>query len=499
MRKLLSKIFAVLTAAVISVTAAVIPVSADDTKKIPNTEAMRFVDSMGAGWNLGNAFDASNCYWLDDDVDYERVWCGVRTSQALIKEVKRAGFSTIRVPVSWHNHMDPDFNINGVWMGRVKEVIDWCIAEDLYVIINVHHDVEKGYYYPSAKELEMSTKYMKSVWKQIANTFGDYSDKLIFESINEPRLAGTGYEWWYETWKVPDEVKESLDCINKLNQTFVDTIRESGGKNRTRYLLVGGYATSESNIGILSEYFKMPKDPTKDRLIADVHYYCSNLSFDKKNFNSIYDEFTSNGIPVIMSEYGLRKDYEEGYYLHDKQDVAAKKLGEIVAYARKCGITSIFWDNNSGAYDKLGFKIIDRDTAKVELPKIVEAIVENGKPALVKSSSGSSDTQSGNTTVTDTTTGTSNSSASAKSPAVTATSTKTKVQLKWNRISGATKYRVYQYKDGKLYGLKTVTGTSTSIKGLKSGRTYKFAVRAYVNGKWTKVRTSDIVKIKTKK
>ncbi len=149
MKKLISKLLSLFAAAVISVTAAAVPVSADNVATLPNNEAMLFVDKMGAGWNLGNCFDASDATWVSDEMEYESAWCRAKATKELIKAVKNAGFSTIRVPVSWHNHVDSSLNISEQWIDRVKEVVEWCIDENLYVIINGHHDVKSGYYYPS--------------------------------------------------------------------------------------------------------------------------------------------------------------------------------------------------------------------------------------------------------------------------------------------------------------------------------------------------------------
>ena len=474
MRSVLARFFSVITAVVAFVTAAVIPVSAESSVKLPDNEAMRFVDAMGAGWNLGNEFDAADCTWISNKLDYETAWSHAKTTRELIATVKKAGFSTIRIPVSWHDHVDSSFNIDKDWLARVKEVVDWCVDEDLYIVLNTHHDIKKGFIYPSKDQLKESEKYIVKIWEQLCSTFGNYSEKLIFEAMNEPRLAGTNYEWWFNTSAVPAEAKESLECVNQLNQAFVDTVRASGKKNGTRYLLVGGYATSDSDIGILSGYFRMPADKVKNRLIADVHYYCSNLKFNKNGFKKIYDAFSAKGVPVIVSEFGLRKDYEEGYSLHDKEDVSAKKLGEIVACARGYGFSCIFWDNNSGSAGKIGFKIIDRTTAKVELPKIVDAIVKNGAPAFASTVQ------------------------SAASPSVKSSLSGNKLTLSWNKVEGASKYAVYVLKNGKYTKLKTLSGTKLTVSGLVSGKTYKYAVRAYVGGKWSAVTSACTVSVKVK-
>ncbi len=477
MRSIFKKAAGLLTAVVMAVTAAVVPVYADDSRqKLPDNEAMRFVDSMGAGWNLGNCFDASDCTWVSNELDYESAWCGAKTTKELIKTVKNAGFNTIRIPVSWHNHVDKDLKISKAWMDRVQEVVDWSLAEGLYVIINIHHDNDKNanaYYHPSAAMKDASVKYIRSIWEQISARFRDYSEKLVFQGMNEPRLTGTNYEWWYDTKNVPADVKTALENINLYNQTFVDTVRASGGKNSGRYLLIVGYAGMNNEGGVLSSYYKLPKDTTADKLIVDCHYYGIGARTSLQVIDGLYNKYTSKGTPVMITEYGLNAD---GYKYVDNEQNAVTRMGEFMEYARNRGISAVIWDNNSGDKGQKGHKFIDRKTAKVIVPTLVSTITAKGAPAM------------------------SSGTASAAKPVVTAKSTKTgRVTLTWDKVDGATKYAVYQYKDGKYKALTTkLTKTTAAIKGLKSGSTYRFAVRAYVNGKWTTLTSKDVVKIKAK-
>ena len=497
MNRFLSGIISVFTAAVMSFSAAVVPVSAASAATLPSNDAMLFVDKMGAGWNLGNAFDSTNCTWLSDKLDYESGWCGVKTTRDLIKTVKSAGYGTIRIPVSWHDHVDSRFNIDSAWLDRVKEVVDWSLDEGLCVILNVHHDVLDGYYYPSSGKLSKSTEYMKKIWNQLCDKFSGTGEKLIFEAINEPRLVGTNYEWYYDTNNVPADAKDSLDCINKLNQTFVDTVRASGGSNKSRYLLVGGYDTDGTVKGILSPLFKMPTDSAKNRLIADVHYYGRGEGKAHTLLDGLYKAFTSKGVPVVITEYGMN---EGGFDYEGRTDIVVPEFKEFFSYARGRGVTVCVWDTNyGGAGVRDGSRFIDRASAKVVAPDVVKVMVEGGKssglkttlplPEGMEAESGSDKTDSSSVT---------NSAANTVKPQVTATAYKNKVKLKWNRIDGASKYRVYQLIDGKYTKVKAVSGTSATVTGLKSGKTYKFIVRAYVNGKWTEMKASDAVKVKTK-
>ncbi len=479
MRNLFKRIACFIVSAAAAVTAMAVPASAAyERKSIPDNDATRFVDSMGAGWNLGNAFDAVDCPWVTDKMDLETGWCKAKTTKELIKTVKASGFKTIRVPVSWREHVDASFNIDKKWLDRVQEVIDWCLEEKLYVILNIHHDGEKGYYYPSSAEYKTSEKYIKAIWKQLSERFKDYGEELIFETINEPCLSGTDFQWYYNLNNVPSEVKDSLDCINKLNQAALDTIRAAGGKNKSRYVMIPGYDTDGTKKGLCSQYFKMPTDSVKNRLIATAHIYTLKRGEFKYACNLLYENFVSKGIPVVIGEYGLDTN---GYKYGDGK-ASAELLGDMVEYARASGISAVIWDNNA----KDSFQFIDRSTAKVTYQNIIDAVVKGGKPALSSSSSsGSSDktTTSGNST----------------KPVLKAKVSQNQVTLSWNKVEGATKYTVYKYTGGKYKAVKkSMTGTKLTIKNLKSGTTYKYIVRAYVNGKWTTLSKNDLVSVKIK-
>ena len=238
--------------------------------EVPTNEALQFVKDMKIGWNLGNTFDASECTWLSDELDYESAWCGVKTSARLIQAVKDAGFNTLRLPVSWHNHVSGEnHTISEAWLDRVQEVVDMARAADMYVILDIHHDNNTEFLYPSSEYHEQSKHYIKCIWEQLAERFKDYDDKLVFEAMNEPRLVGTNYEWWLN----PNDAscKDSVACINELNQLFVDTVRASGGNNATRYLMVPGYCASVD--GALNANFILPTDTVENHLIVSVHAY----------------------------------------------------------------------------------------------------------------------------------------------------------------------------------------------------------------------------------
>lgn len=460
--KMLKKLCAAVTAAGVMATALVLPAAADDSITLPDNEAISFVNGMGAGWNLGNAMDAVNCTWLSNEMDYETAWCGAATTRELIKAVADKGFSTIRIPVSWHNHVDGNFNISEQWMARVKEIVDWSVDAGLYVVLNSHHDIEKGYYYPTEAEYKTSEKYVKKIWEQISAEFKDYNDKLVFETSNEPRAVGTDYEWWINANSPSAQAKESIDCINRLNQVALDTIRASGGNNKSRFVMVPGYATSAD--GVKTSYFELPKDSVKNRLIVTIHIYTDKKGFYIAPLKSVYEKFVKNGIPVFLGEY----NENSGSNAYDSQ--SAEFLGGLVKYARERGISCAIWDNNAKE-----FKIIDRKTLKWVHDDVAKAVVENGASAAVKTEQ-----------------------KSAK-PVLTAKAGNKKVTLSWTAVDGAAKYRVYRYQNGKLTAVKTTKNQKLTIKSLKNGTAYTYAVKAYVNGKWTAVKKADMVSVTPKK
>lgn len=367
-----------------------IPVIDDlETFDIPDNDAMALMRDMKCGWNLGNTFDAYNGYTAYySGIEMESSWVGSKTRKKLIQTIKEAGFNTIRIPVSWHNHVDKNGIINQEWMDRVKQVASWALESDMYVIVNVHHDNHKRFFYPDEAHYEQSAVYLTNVWTQMAEAFGEYDDHLILESLNEPRLVDTPLEW---NWSANNaQCREAAECINKLNQLFVDTIRATGGNNATRYLAVPAYDASPWYA--CNKLFKLPEDPADNRIIVEAHAYTPynfalNLKSTDKDFdlvksgnkkkeidsflNGLYQRFVSKGIPVMMDEFGaLEKDGN----LQDRVNFAAY----YVAAAAARGIPCVWWDNHcfTGA-DSERFGLIRRGMSEWVYPDIVLAIQEN--------------------------------------------------------------------------------------------------------------------------
>ncbi|MBE6836869.1 MAG: glycoside hydrolase family 5 protein [Ruminococcus sp.] len=349
MTKLVKRVTSVFLAASMIVTTAFSSVPASAQNTCDKTAADVVLD-MTVGWNLGNSLDATN----GDGVNSETSWGNPKTTKAMIDAVKRAGFNTVRVPVSWGRHTSGNnHTIDSAWMARVKEVVGYCIDNDMYVILNTHHDINAtsdAAYYPTYARLDASNDFLESIWTQIANEFKDYDYHLIFETLNEPRLVGHEYEWW---WPNDSAIAEPIACINSMNQTCLDAIRATGGNNSTRCIMVPGYCASV--YGATADGFRVPNDSADDRIIVSVHAYTP-VSFTlDDNGTSVFSDSLKSEIddifntiewidePVIIGEMSAsnrnnsseRVKWAEYYF---------GKVAETIDYG--ANVPCILWDNN---------------------------------------------------------------------------------------------------------------------------------------------------------
>ncbi|MDF2845225.1 MAG: Cellulase [Herbinix sp.] len=350
----------------------------------------QIVTAMGAGWNLGNALEANS-----NGTPSETAWGNPTITKALITAVKNAGFKTIRIPVSYLSYIgaSPNYTINSTWLARVKEVVDYAYSQGLYVIINVHGDgyntVTGGWLLCNGSDqTTIKAKYTK-VWQQIANTFKDYDEHLIFESMNEV---------FDGTYNTPNTTYYSN--INAYNQIFVDTVRQTGGNNSSRWLLIPGWNT-DINYTVGSYGFQMPTDTyrssvvpsTQKRIMVSVHYYApwdfcgeesmtitqwgaSSTDSSKKStwgqedfltsqFNSLYTKFTSQGYPVVIGEFGSIDKSNASY--------RAAFAFAVSKASKQYGCVPVVWDNGyNGTY---GFGLFNRSTNAVTQSTIINSII----------------------------------------------------------------------------------------------------------------------------
>lgn len=350
-------------------------------------------EEMGMGWNLGNTMDGHTGFTPN-----EIQWQNVRTTKELIKTVHDAGFNTIRVPVTWGTMIDDGNNyaIDEKWISRVQDIVDYAVEQDMYVIINIHHDgaEQSGWLRIATDDKEALRNKFGGVWKNISERFKDYDEHLIFEAMNEVRGVNM-------------TLAEQNGVIMELNQIFVDTVRATGSNNAKRWLCVCG---TYNNIGAIVNAegkFELPEDE-EEKIMLSVHCYTpwgfcgtesmgdSDYTLDElKNTNEkeleSLERFTSNGIPVIVGEYGcINKDNaeERAFYLEGMNRIYSKY-----------NLIGIYWDQ--GWYDRsqkpdYSFSVFDRETCK-PIEKIVTDAMVRG---FFKSNDGNLDGLEKNTAVT---------------------------------------------------------------------------------------------------
>lgn len=385
--KLVRKLLAAAASAAIAVTSLAFPTSAATAA----SRAKEIVKEMGVGWNLGNTFDSININ-TTNELNYETGWGNPKTTKAMIDKIADAGFSTIRIPVSWHPHVDSSLNISSAWMNRVKTVVDWAIDDGLYVIINIHHDNDirsgkNNYFYPSSAHLTTSKNYVTKIWNQVSTTFKSYDDHLIFETLNEPRLIGHSNEWWFNTSNPGSDVNDAISCINTLNQAAVNTIRATGGNNKTRLIMCPGYDASVDGAAVSG--YKIPTD-SANMIAVSVHGYTPYNFAGEGNgtavysrtvksgitslFTSLKNNVLSKGYPVVMGEFGAV----------DKNNTADRVnwITDYLAAASALDIPCVIWDNGgflaSGSKqydDKYG--ILNRRTLTFPNQTYVNAMLAN--------------------------------------------------------------------------------------------------------------------------
>ena len=433
--------------------------------ELSGNTATELVSFIGTGWNLGNTLDATGG---GNSLYSETSWGNPKTTKAMIDAVKKQGFNTVRVPVSWGNHTTGNnFTIDSKWLARVKEVVDYCIDNDMYVILNIHHDTSTQYYYPSSKYKTQSVKFVKSIWTQVAKYFKDYDQHLVFETLNEPRLVGTGDEWWFNVNYPNDNVRDSISVINTLNQTAVDTIRAAGGKNTDRCIMVPGYGASID--GCTTSTFKLPNDSTPNRLIVSVHAYTpynfalnANGTAEFKNnlksevdylYSTIKSHFIDKGIPAIIGETSASNKNNAS----ERLKWAQYYMGKSAEY----GVPCMLWDNNvfNGSDKGECHGHLNRSTLKWYDKAFVDAVIKYGKQA--------ESPESGVSTV---------KGFKVKSK------TNISANLQWNKNISADGYVLDKYDGSKWVTIKTFTSnanTSFNVTGLKASTTFKFRLRAY--------------------
>ncbi|MDR7132013.1 aryl-phospho-beta-D-glucosidase BglC (GH1 family) [Algoriphagus sp. 4150] len=349
-----------------------------------SSNAVELAAKMKLGWNIGNTMEAPGG---------EDGWGNPMITEEYVKFVKQQGFNAIRLPVAWDWHHIVDRNtakIDPVWMDRVKEVVGYCVNNDMYVLLNIHWDggwLENNV--TPAKKDSVNAK-QKAYWEQIATAMRDFDEHLMFAGANEPN--------------VHDAVQ--MEVLHSYHQTFVNAVRATGGRNSYRVLVIQG---PDTNIEKSHEMMNMPTDEIEGRMMAELHYYTpsqfcilaedvswgnmvyywgngyhSTIEPDRnatygeeddvvKSFGLAKQKFVDKGIPVILGEYGA---YRRNNTQHVPLDLEThnNSVDHWIRYVTKKAIENgliPFWWDTGGA--------LDRRLNTVKEQRTIDNIVEGGK------------------------------------------------------------------------------------------------------------------------
>lgn len=324
------------------------------------SDAKTLAARMYAGINIGNTMEVPGG---------ETGWGNPEVAKAYIDGLKTLGFNAVRIPCAWDSHVsDKATNtIAPAWLDRVHEVVGYCVANDMYAIVNIHWDggwLEENVHKPFDAGID---KKMHDYWTQIANRLGEYDEHLLFAGMNEPgQQNGTD---------------NAIGNIIRYQQTFIDAVRATGGKNALRVLVVQAPNTN-IDLAVDAEYRNhMPVDVVPDRLMAEVHFYdpsdftilpndddwyvgsrvkwywgIPNLlegssrnatwgdeSYVASQFAKMKKAYADNGIPVILGEYSaaIRTNADD----MDRHHASRAYWNEVVTReAKNNGCVPFYWE-----------------------------------------------------------------------------------------------------------------------------------------------------------
>ena len=381
--------------------------------QLPN--ALEIAPKMYPGWNLGNTLEGGgtdNVYTNNGGLGAEKAWQGTTTTQTIIDFVAAQGFKSVRIPASWvmgHIIDADELTIDPVWMARVKEIVDYCINDGLYVLLNDHWDGGwiQGTFKQDISEptVAANCEKMKKLWTQIAEAFKDYDEHLLFAGLNEPEA----------------EKEEQIKVLMTYEQAFIDAVRATGGNNASRTLVVQGPNTS---IELSSQYVDMSKfeDTASKALMIEVHYYsppqftgvwegpngdepfyfwgaanhvpsgtykkynCTwgEEAYVREQFQMMKEAFVDNGYPVILGEYGANWREFSNNSIQKKHDASLWLFHKTInEEAIKRGIIPYVWDiNNPNRYGTGGIMcIIDRSKPAVFDTNSLDGIISGAAAA----------------------------------------------------------------------------------------------------------------------
>ncbi len=328
----------------------------------------QIVADMSPGWNLGSSFDGA---------PFVTSWGNPAPNQVLISAVRTAGFHTMRIPVTWTDHIGaaPNYTIDSTWMAQVVQTAQWAVDAGLYVFVNTHHDADGQWVSFPASEADDTTvaAEVTAVWTQIATALQGLDRHLMFECFNEPHTTAGA--------SAATEQSE----LNTYLEACVNAIRGTGGANATRMIMIQPVGASPIQAGIQSMLqASIISDPN---LIISLHtYYPSNfgLSTTPYAWGSASD-YTSMAQsvqqirgwlptqPVVIGEWGSMG-----------AQATANRAAHALAYAQDttaAGMCPIWWDNG-GSGTTSSYAIFNRTTGAQTYPTILSAIMAGTKQGL---------------------------------------------------------------------------------------------------------------------
>lgn len=375
----------------------------------PFEAATEAVKNMRIGWNLGNTLDCNSGdtlnMWIERWTDrspnaYETAWGQPATTPGLLQMMKTAGFNAIRVPVTWYPHMEAAFRFDGnstvwnpsedgigtriqaSWMKRVHEVVDYVIGQGMYCILNVHHDTgasNTAWLVADMDDYARQHERFEAVWRQIAEEFKDYGERLLFEGYNE--MLDVKRSWCFASFNTTGQYNAAIatsayNAINAYAQSFVDAVRSTGGNNAERNLIVSTYGacngsgTWNSHLQDPLKMMKLPTDAVPNHLLFEVHCYpdVSNLTNAKSELRTtlgyLKTHLVAKGAPVIIGEWGTSGDND----YNDRRSNLLAFSRYFVEQAKQNDIATFHWMGLSDG--------ASRSVPEFNQPDRVEAIVK---------------------------------------------------------------------------------------------------------------------------
>ena len=231
-------------------------------------------------------------------------------------------------------------------------MVGYALENNMYVILNTMCDSWELFRcgVESEEEWEQVRQDAEDLWTQIAEAFKEYDEQLLFESYNELDNAVQG--WTYSDLAVAQ--------MNELNQIFVTAVRNTGGNNQNRILMIP--TLFDSTKTDMTDAFILPQDAMTGKLIATVHCYEEEFDQDIEwIFQSLEDFSDRIGAPVIIGEFGARDDY---CLINWREKFTSNYVARAAAHGIKCCV----WD------DGYHWKLVDRYNYSQSNLSVIQAL-----------------------------------------------------------------------------------------------------------------------------